>query len=177
MIGLLESFFLQYEGNLTRYAIEKEAWKVAYKDDEESLKHYTLHAELSHHFGTESRGEFIGTSGPEAFYPYTTMVQQQSAFSFCKMLSGAFGKEITITRLTEDGSQAPMTLADHIEDEMNEDIRSADLVLRFDTTLGMCAELGRRFPKLATDAVASYQFLFDCLRDVRDGKIANQPPF
>ncbi|MGI4867823.1 MAG: hypothetical protein ACRYFZ_28155 [Janthinobacterium lividum] len=200
-IGLLESFFTQYEGDLTRYAIEnrmhnideygsedesdwyredeaneKEAWKVVYKDDNESLKHYTLYAELGHYFGTETRGEHIGTSGPGDFYPYTTMVEQQSAFSFRKMLSGAFGQEVMITRVAEDGTQAPMSLADHIEDEMNEDIRSADLVRRFDTTLAMCAELGRRFPKLATEAVDSYQFLLDRLRDVRDGKLAG-PPF
>lgn len=201
-IGLLESFFTQYEGDLTRYAIEnrmriideygsedesdwyrddeaneKEAWKVVYKDDDESLKHYTLHAELGHYFGTETRGEHIGTSNPSDFYPYTTMVEQQSAFSFRKMLSGAFGKEVTITRVDEDGNQCPMSLADHIEDEMNEDIRSADLVRRFDTTLGMCAELGRRFPKLVTSEVASYQFLLDCLRAVRNGQIADHPPF
>ena len=41
-----------------------------------------------------------------------------------------------------------LTLADHSDDEMNEDIRSANLGRRFDTTLAMCAELDRRFPKL-----------------------------
>ncbi len=201
-INLLESFFAQYEGDLTRYAIEnrlrvideygsedesdwyredeaneKEPWKVAYKDDAESLKHYTLHAELAHYFGTETRGEHIGTSGPDAFYPYTTMVQQQSEFSFRKMLSAFTKQEVTFTRVAEDGTQSPMTLADHIEDEMNEDIRSADLVLRFDTVLAMCVEIAKYFRKLAAARPQAYQILLDCLRLVRDVQTEGKPPF
>ncbi|MVN78936.1 hypothetical protein GO988_21615 [Hymenobacter sp. HMF4947] len=204
-IALLEGFFAAYDGDLLRYAIERrfksideygsddesdwyrnpevadatatDAWQVVYKDDEESLAYYTLHADLAYHFGSDNRGEHIGTSGPEAFYPYTALVQQQSAFSFRKMLEGVTGKEVTITRLAEDGSQIPLSLADHIEDEMNEDIRSNHLVLRFDTVLAMCAELGRRFPTYPADQVSTYQLLLTCLQDVREVRIAGQPPF
>jgi hypothetical protein len=204
-ILLLERFFADYEGDLLRYAIERrlksirehgsddesdwqrnpevadadatDAWQVVYKDDGESLAYYTLHADLAYHFGQDSRGEYIGTSGPDDFYPYTNMVQQQSAFSFRKMLEGVTGKEVTLTRVADDGSQAPMSLADHIEDEMNEDIRSADLVLCFDTVLAMCVEIAKHFPHLPIDQPVPYQALLDCLRLVRDVQTEGRPPF
>jgi hypothetical protein len=120
-ITLLERFFADYGGDLQRYPIENrlqfidkygsddeldwyrvneadehEEWKLAYKDDAETLAHYTLHADLSLHFGSDSRSEHLGTSAPEAFYPYTTMVQQQSEFSFRKMLSSSTKPEVTL---------------------------------------------------------------------------------
>lgn len=192
-IALLEGFFTDYNGDLQRYAIENrlalikeygsdderdwyrdneadeaEAWKVTYKDDPESLSHYTLHADLGLHFGSDSRGEHLGTSGPADFYPYTTMVEQQSEFSFRKLLSSFTKQEVTLTRAAEDGSQLPMTLADHLENEMNEDIRSNELVLRFNTALAMCVEIAKHFPQLPLDQPAPYQALLDCLRAVRD---------
>lgn len=202
-IALLEDFFATYQGELTRYAIENrlrvigehgsdedddwyrdneadeaEPWKVTYKDDEHSLRHYTLHAELGRFFDSESRGEYIGTSGPEAFYPYTSMVAQQSEFSFRKMLENVTGKQVTFTQVAADGSHTPMTLADHLESEMNEDIRSQNLVLRFDTTLAMCAELGRAYRDLSpATGPAFYQAILDCLRLVRDVRVEGQPPF
>lgn len=201
-IALLERFFADYGGDLQRYAIENrlrlideygsdeesdwyrdneadesEKWKVAYKDDAESLKHYTLHADLGLHFGSDSRGEHLGTSGPDDFYPYTTMVQQQSEFSFRKMLNSFTKQEVTFTRLAEDGSELPMTLADHLEEEMNEDIRSNDLVLRFDTVLAMCVEIAKHFPYIPLDQPGPYEALLDCLRLVRDVQTEGKPPF
>lgn len=70
-----------------------------------------------------------------------------------------------------------MTLADHLEDEMNEDIRSNDLVLRFDTTLAMCGAVATLFPDLPADQATPYQALLDCLRLVRDVQIVGHPPF
>lgn len=192
-IALLEGFFTDYDGDLQRYAVknrltliaeygsdeesdwyrdheadEVEAWKVAYKDDAESLSHYTLHADLGLHFGSDSRGEHLGTSGPADFYPYTMMVAQQSEFSFRKLLGSFTTQEVTFTRVAADGSQLPMTLADHLEDEMNEDIRSNELVLRFNRALAMCVEIAKHFPQLPLDQPAPYQALLDCLRAVRD---------
>ncbi len=191
-ITLFERFFTDYGGDLQRYAIENrltlikeygsdeesdwyrddesdesEARKVTYKDDPESLSH-TLHADLGLHFGSDSRSEHLGTSGPADFYPYTTMVEQQSEFSFRKMLASFTKQEVTFTRVAEDGSQRPMTLADHLEDEMNEDIRSRELVSRFNMALALCAEIAKHFPQLPLDQPAPYQALLDCLRAVRD---------
>jgi hypothetical protein len=93
----------------------------------------------------------LGTSGPEAFYPYTTLIQQQSKFFFCKMFSSFTKHAVTFTRVAEDGDHAPMTLADHLEEEINEDICSNELVLRFDTVLAMCVEVAKHFPLLPLD--------------------------
>lgn len=50
---------------------EQEEWKLVVKDDPQSLAYYTLQHELGLLFhGHESRGEYIGTSGPEDFAPY-----------------------------------------------------------------------------------------------------------
>jgi hypothetical protein len=49
-----------------------------------------------------------------------------------------------------------MSLADHLEDEMNEDIRSNELVLGFDTILAMCVEVAKHFPLLPIDQPERY---------------------
>ncbi len=96
------------------------------------------------------------------------MVEQQSEFSFRKMVSSFTKQEVTFTRVAEDGSQTPMTLADHLEDEMNEDIRSSELVSRFNRALALCAEITKHFPQLPLDQPAPYQALLDCLCAVRN---------
>jgi hypothetical protein len=102
------------------------------------------------------------------------MVQQQSAFSFRKILSAFTKQEVTLTHVAKDGSQTLMMLADHIEAERNADIRCADLVLRFDTVLVMCMEIAKHFRKMVA---ATYQLLLNCLRSVRDVQTEGQPPF
>jgi len=98
----LQKFFDQYAGDLQRYAIEKrlevidefgsedetdweedgfdeegQKWKVAYKDDPESLKSYTLHNDLQQYFpGSDTRGEKIGSSSPEDFAYFSEHVRQ-----------------------------------------------------------------------------------------------------
>lgn len=190
-IAVLESFFAEYQGDLTRYAVENrlrlieeygsdeesdwyrnneadesEPWKVVCKDDPASLKSYTLYTELDRFFGADTRGEHIGTSGPTDFYPYTTMVQQQSEFSFRKLAEGVWNTELV--QVGEDGSTSPIPLADHLEREMNTDIRAADLVVRFNLVLGFCQVIRERYEALAPDDLLGYKTLLACLHKVRD---------
>lgn len=196
-IALLESFYATYEDNLLAFALDtrrklldeygsedetdweedgydeqgEKKWKITHKDDPESLQDYTLHAELGRFFGGEScgRGEYIGTSNAADFYPSTGMVAQQSEFSFRKMAEGAWGA--TLVRVSEDGSTEPIPLADHIEAEMNEDIRSASLVERFNAILTMCLGTAGHYQQMHPDNLQGYEMLHFYLQKVRDVSI------
>lgn len=207
-IDVLEKFFAEHNGNLAAFAIANrlrlideyssddetdwredgldeqgaQKWAVVYKDDPESLQHYTLYSELERFFGDGgTRGEYLGLSDYTDFYPYTAAVEQASEFSLRKAFAGAFGKEVTFTNLQPDGSAVPMTLADHIEDEMNEDIRNGGTVLRFNTVLHNLMELGQIFRRptmKATDDQHLYQCALNLLVAIRDQTLrfeAEQP--
>jgi hypothetical protein len=197
----LEDFFAQYRGNLFQYALdnrvatlkeygsdddsdwyrdneadENEEWKVAYKDDPETLRQYSLWDTLGRYFGRgDTRGEYIGTSTYSDFYPYTAFVAQQSVFSFRKMLEAATGKEPTIVRVGEDGSHTPMSLGDHLEDELNEDLAGEELERRFNIVLDVCCQLGTLYRTQLFDPGSPfiYEKLLECLRAVRD--VETQP--
>ena len=197
-IALLEGFYATYDENLLAYAIEnrlkiineygsdeesdweedgldeqdKQKWKVTVKTDPESLKHYTLHEELGSFFGGESagRGEYVGTSAPEDFYPNTAMVEQQSEFSFRKIVQGAWGANLV--RVAEDGTTAPIPLADHIEDEMNTDIKAADVVTRFNGVLQLAWIMRNFFLKMDPYDLNAYSQVHEGLTIMRDVKLA-----
>ncbi|TGE03339.1 hypothetical protein [Hymenobacter fodinae] len=160
-ITLLQDFFTTYGGDLHRYAVanrlaslqeygsddetdwyrddeddENEEWKPVLKEDEQSLVYYTLRHELTVFFtGHESRGEYIGTSGPEDFAPYTRAVATQTDTSLRKMTGYPGGPELTVSQLTPEGELIPMSLADQIEDELNEDLRNQRLADTFNEAL------------------------------------------
>jgi len=193
-IALLEGFYATYDDNLLAYAIDNrfkiideygsdeesdwekdgldeqggQKWKVTVKTDTKSLRHYTLHEELGSFFGGEScgRGEYIGTSTPEDFYPNTDMVAQQSEFSFRKMVQGAWGAELV--RVADDGSRSPIPLADHIEDEMNTDIKAADVVARFNGVLQLAWLTRDFYLKMDPEDLSAYSQVLQALQYVRD---------
>lgn len=191
----LDAFFATYGGDLFQYAVDKrqqsimengsddesdwyrdneadetEDWKVTRKTDPESLRHYTLHAELAWHFGGPDvgRGEYIGTSGPEAFEPYTTLVANQSAFSFRKFLAHFSDKTPQISRLQPDGSLVPMSLGDQVEEEVNQDLRGEQTTLHFNIALGFCVVIRERYQAMSPDNLVAYQSLHHMLKLVRD---------
>ena len=195
-IEVLETFFAQYEGNLTLFAIknrlqmiekyggedddytppapgkEDEPWPIAYKDDSESLKHYSLYSELERFFGDGgTRGEYLGLSAHTDFYPYTAVVEQASEFSLRKMFSAFSGQEVTFTTIQSDGHAVPMTLGDHIESEMNEDIRNGTTVENFNRVLFNlqgAGDLFRRPTMRATTEPYLYTGLLNLLVSFRD---------
>lgn len=195
-IAELDQFFATYAGDLQRYAVDKrlkvidengsddesdweadglneqggQKWKVTYKDDPESLKHYTLYEELSWHFGGKEvgRGEYIGTSGPECFEPYSTLVANQSAFSFRKFIEHFSGQPAQISSLQPDGSMVPMTLGDHVEAELNEDLRGNDQVRWFNIALGFCVVIRERYKAMNPGDLLKYKALHRHLQMVRD---------
>lgn len=196
-IALLEGFYTTYDENLLAYAIEnrvkiideygsddqtdwqedgldeqgQQKWKVTVKTDTESLKHYTLHEELGSFFGGESsgRGEYIGTSTYEDFYPNTSLVEQQSEFSFRKMAQGAWGA--TLVQVAEDGSTAPIPVADHIEAEMNTDIKAADVVARFNGVLQLAWLMRSFYLKMDPYDFNAYGQILEGLQIMRDVKL------
>jgi hypothetical protein len=188
-VALLQDFFTTYGGDLHRYAVanrladlqeygseddsdwyrddesdEQEEWKPVVKEDPQSLAYYTLHHELGAFFnGHESRGEYIGTSGPEDFASYTRAVATQTDTSFRKMTSQLGGPDLTISRLTPEGELTPVSLADQIEDELNEDIRNGRVADLFNRVLTLGLGAAQLYERLPTDRVDEYRTLLGLL--------------
>jgi len=151
-------------------ADETEEWKAVRKTDPESLSHYSLHSELDWHFGGEGagRGEYVGTSSESDFYPYTTLVENQSAFSFRKMFEGFTGKPVAVSSLQPDGTLVPMSLGDQVEQELNEDLRGERVVVGFNLSVGMCRLIRERHQQMQHDDIAGFRVQLALLRMVRD---------
>jgi hypothetical protein len=202
-IKKLEEFFSAYGGNLTQYAIEKrmksleedgggdesdwrpcgldeqgeQQWAVTYKNDPEALAPYTLLSDLLYHFGSDTRGEHIGTSDVEHFWRYSICVENESMFSFRKMMEAFTSKPVEIVRVQEDGQMEPMSLADHIEDEMNQDIRNASLVTDFNLVIHCSHLLGFMARTMGDhNDTPTYEALLKCLIAIRDVDTAMLSP-
>ncbi|MBW3128854.1 hypothetical protein [Hymenobacter profundi] len=196
-VALLEDFFTTYQGDLQRYAIENRLaslekygsdedddwqetgeldeegnpqWQAVYKDDPASLTYYTLHHELGAFFhGHETRGEYIGTSGPEDFAAYTQAVATQTDVSLRKMLGRSPGNtELTVYQQGENGEMQPLSLADQIEDELNEDIENARLADTFTSILTLGVGAAQLYERLPSDTAAEYRALLGLLRLMLD---------
>ncbi|MDF7810930.1 hypothetical protein [Hymenobacter sp. YC55] len=181
-LALLENFLKTYQADLTKYAIEKrlktidewgsddetdwepdgfdeegQVWKVAYKDDPESLAPYSLHNELAGFFnGHDTRGEYIGTSHPSEFAVYTHAVATQTELSLRKMFSHGLKQDITLHSVGPEGEMVPVSLADQIEDELNEDLVNTSLANEFNAVLYKCEELGQLYREMAPDDLPRY---------------------
>ncbi|MGI4822271.1 MAG: hypothetical protein ACRYFV_13760 [Janthinobacterium lividum] len=153
-------------------ADENEEWKAVRKTDPESLKHYTLHNEMGWYFGSAGagRGEYIGTSTPHDFEPYSTLVSNQSAFSFRKFMEhfAKDGKTPEIRTLQADGTLAPMSLGDQVEHEIRKDIQGEEAVLYFSVVLGMCVMIRERYLAMQPEDLAMFQTMHGYLLRVRD---------
>ncbi|OUJ68046.1 hypothetical protein [Hymenobacter crusticola] len=190
----LTNFFVEYEGNLLRYAIENRMkvidefgsedetdweedgfddegpkWKVAYKDAEESLRHYTLHNDLQQYFaGSDSRGEKIGTSHAEDFRSFSEHVRRATEFNPFKLLRKFTGAELPVYHENETGEMVAQTLGDEVEDELNEDLKNQSLVHFFEQVLVRANQAAASFT-FATTAEDYRQLLtqLETIRDVR----------
>ena len=154
-IRTLDDFFDTFHGDFVAYAAinriqavwqgfgEEDDWGLddlpIYKEDEDSLHGYTVHADLQGYFpGSACAGEKIGTSGPEAYAAFSELVVHQTDFSIRKFFSEELGAEISIFKQDEVGSFSPLSLADQIEGEINEDLNNARLVQEFNSALIAC---------------------------------------
>jgi hypothetical protein len=191
-LQLLTTFLTTYELDLTRYAAENrmrtidefgsedesdwepdgfdeegQIWKVTYKDDPESLAPYTLHHDLAQFFASsEDQGERIGTSRAQDYAVYTHAVATQTELSLRKFFSQVMGKDITITQVQPDGELVPMSLADQIEDELNEDIVNANLTAEFNAVLTKCEELAQIYHTMPLDSLPLYLQLHGWLNTI-----------
>jgi hypothetical protein len=194
-IKTLEEFFGKYNGDLMQYAIQKriesldehgggddsdwrrdgvdeegeEKWAVVYKDNPEALEGYHLLTDLLYYFGSDTRGEHIGSSASEHFWRFTTCVEHESDFSFRKMMEAFTSRPVEIVRVQEDGQMEPMGLADHIEDEMNQDIRNAALAEQFTMVIDSSHMLGWYVATMDANTTAPiYEALLKVLIAIRD---------
>jgi len=160
-IAKLSDFFTTYEGNMKRYAIENrmrcieeygsdedsdwyreneedenEPWKVVYKEDKKSLKHYTIAEDIKQFFAkADWRGEHIGSSEAEDFWCYTQMVGRSSGFNPFKAIARFTGVELPIYRQNEAGEMVPQSQADQLESEVNDELRDVRVACYFDQIL------------------------------------------
>jgi hypothetical protein len=190
-VQLLEHFFATYNGDLQHYAVdnrvasirkygsednsdwyrddesnENEERKVVYKTDAASLTYYTLDHELGAFFhGHETVGEYIGTSAPDDFAPYTHVVAGQSDNSLLKLndFFGGAGVDFMYYPPDADGNRTPVPLADQIEDEINQDIRNARLVEVFNGVLTLGTGAAQLYERLPADSVDEYRTLLGVL--------------
>jgi len=188
----LTKFFEQYDGDLKRYAIETrlsvidefgsddetdwqedgfdeegQKWKVAYKDDEETLKRYSLRADLQQYFKNEDdMGEKIGSSQAEDFAYFSTLVEHATDFNSMKFLRQAFNAELPLYRQNEAGEMVPQSLGDEVENELNETLRNESIVGYFKTALELARQAAITF-MFATSA-DDYRKLLTQLQAVRD---------
>jgi hypothetical protein len=123
---LLAGFYTEHGGNLTAFAIANrrhllteygdgedadwhhtgtgnpdagEGWEVTPTTDPDRLAQYSLHRELARFFpDPESHGEYIGTSGPLDFHPFTLAVAHQTDFAPRKLFAAVGGYELPVYR-------------------------------------------------------------------------------
>jgi hypothetical protein len=190
----LTTFFTEYEGDLQRYAIENRLkvidefgsddetdwqedgvdeegpkWKVAYKDDAESLASYTLHHDLQQYFtGSDTRGEKIGTSQAQDFRYFSEHVRRATEFNPFKLLRQFTGAELPVYHENEAGEMIAQTLGEQVEDELNEDLKNHSLVHFFEQVLVRANQAAATFT-FATTAEDYRQLLtqVETIRDVR----------
>ncbi|MBT9395332.1 hypothetical protein KLP40_19350 [Hymenobacter sp. NST-14] len=183
-LGTLNGFFTTYEGDLTRFAIENRirslqeygdgedddwqwsgegdkndntTWKPTYKDDPESIRPYSLHQELAGCFdGYDGREEYIGTSAPAHFEMFSQIVATQTELSFRRIMGSQLGEDIPVYRAEPGGEFAPLSLADQIEHELNEDLANARIVERFKGVLVLGADLLELYQTMDQTKVEPY---------------------
>lgn len=119
---------------------------IAFKEDDESLKYYTLNYDIQQFFDhpDNCRGEQIGSSNATDYQRYSTIVRQSTDLSAFKALQHITGKELEFSKVDDKGNMVKMSTADKIEDEINEDIANGKIADLFEIVLdhlGFCLEL------------------------------------
>jgi hypothetical protein len=138
------------------------AWKVVFKDDEESLRQHTLREELSlYMIGSRLHGEALGTSGADAFADFTRIVRSKTDLSFRKFWKEATGHEIPLSRMKEDGSFEPVSIAEQIEEEINEDVKNNALADTFEQVITAFRHIAALYS--GAEEVKDYQAMHRCL--------------
>lgn len=154
---------------------EGPVWAPTQKTGAESAKHYGIVAELARFFpGNGTRGEYLGSSAVTDFSHFTIVVRKQTEFSINKLFTGFLGKPLTMYHKAENGDMVPMTMADEIESELNEDIHNASVSEAFDTVIFAGGVANELFSSDAyTDTKLSLLHLL--LRRLVDADLQNLP--
>ena len=202
---LLASFYTQYGGDLTAYAIAHrrymlteygdgedadwqhngtgdpdagEGWEVTETTDPARLAPYNLHGELARHFpDPESHGEYIGTSGTIDFHRFTVAVEHQTDFAPRKMFAAVGGAEMPMYRQDQSGQFVPIPVIDQIEQEINEDVANERLTAYFNAVLNTGQYLAELHDAMPPDDLAGYRLLHKCLSNMLAVTLEAYPPF
>lgn len=186
-LDTLQHFFAIYEGDLKRFAIENRikvlqengdgedddwewsgegdkddatAWKPTYKEDADSIRPYSLHEELAGCFaGYDGREEYIGTSALADFEMFSQIVATQTELSFRRIMSSRLGEDIPVYRVEPGEELAPLSLADQIEHELNEDLANAQIVERFSGVLILGEDVLKLYQSMDQNQVEPYRKL------------------
>ena len=199
-LELLDKLFGEYAGDADGYAIENRmhcikeygsddesdweqngfdadgpVWVARRKSAAESTEHYGIFAELARFFpGNSDRSECLGSSEVTDYSHFTIVVRKKTEFGINKMFAGFFGKPLTMYHKAENGDMVPMTMADEIESELNEDIHNASVSEAFDTVIFAGGVANELFSSEAyTDTKLSLLHLL--LRRLVDADLANLP--
>ncbi|GAB3303438.1 hypothetical protein [Hymenobacter tenuis] len=141
----------------------------------EDLTHYDLWDEMSRFFASGGmHGEYIGSSRPEDYNPTTIIVESQSVFSFRRMIEGVTGKPANLVTVNETGEQTPVSLGQMIEDEINEDLRGADVAGRFRGAIAACCMARTFFKRLDRTNPEDFRALLQLVQNIRQ---LNTAPF
>lgn len=154
---------------------EGPVWVPTQKTGAESAEHYGIFAELARFFpGNGDRSECLGSSEVTDYSHFTIVVRKKTEFGINKMFAGFFGKPLTMYHKAENGDMVPMTMADEIESELNEDIQNASVSEAFDTVIFAGSVANELFSSDAyTDTKLSLLHLL--LRRLVDADLANLP--
>lgn len=198
-IALLNTFFGEYEGELTRYAVgnrirviseygsdddtdwrrdderdETEAWKVVPKDDAASLKDYSLANDLATHFvGAEWRSEQIGVSQKDDFAYFTSLVGRAGDFDPFKALAAFTGREIPVYNQNQQGEMVEQTFGERTENNLKSELKNVRVKAWFEQTLDALNQAAALYT-FATDT-AGYRELLNQLLRIRDCQGLTEP--
>jgi len=154
---------------------------VRYTEDPGKLSTYTLYDQLSHYIGgnyheqganCQVRGEGIGSSSVEDFADLISLVKHESEFSVTKFFA-AQHKPLTIYREDEQGQLVPISLADQIEAELNDDIRNTHIANTFTRVLQAGSIVRSLFEILDpfSDHTGQYANLLTFIENIRDVRL------
>lgn len=119
---------------------------IKFRDDSESLKSYTIHAELSRFIESNSnqtRGEYVGTSHPSHFYELSMLAANKHEYSVMAFFREK-GNEIPEYKF-EDGKMIPVSTIERIEKEGYQDLLNHRTVEIFNYMLLECQEISAFF--------------------------------
>jgi hypothetical protein len=175
-IGLTQTYLNDYNSDWKYYASSNrlesiqeyggedgdfaEDGTIIFKDDNESLKYYTIHKDLSRyieHKGMEDNGEFIGSSHPGDFEDLSILAKNKNDLSLLSFFRQQ-GQDIPLYEKSEDGAIKELTTLDRLAKEGYEDIVNSSTVELFNLVLLDCKEISEFYQTINPESDCKEQY-------------------